>query len=636
MLHLSTSLCVAAVPAAAVVLISAPVRADLPPAFDYVPPEAGVVLGVSNVQDLLGKVERYNAEVMDLEQMGEVGGGFGGGMGLAEVLEPLRALSELPGLNLRGSAAAVFDGEHIAGPGLGEDGDEAAPALPGILILPVSDFRAFTEGVSAEGVDGRQGVVSFEIEGETLFARDLGGGFAVLAPAPEGLAELRGGHAARNAERLGALGRRVADGADAFVFADVESLRATLGEQLENFGEMEEQFEAMAPMMGGGEQAQQALAGMRLVQRVLRDFLEQGEAALMGIRFAEEAMVIDFASDFRDGTEFANLFSGTGKSRELIDRLPSGPFMFAYAADLSDEGFGRAAQKLLSHFQGANGGGGAGNPFEAFMPGIDLDELVEDLDGVGQVVGAAPGAMMTGLLGNTVQILATDDPEGVSETTREAIASMDGRSAGGLKYTTSYTEGAQEIAGKKVDTYTLQMMPDPAAAQNQAMAQMGMPAGMMPQLLYGPAGGPSGFVAAGKDYVVVTASPNTPQLTNAIKAAEGENGLLANPGVRAVSDALPANRGLEVYVGLDQILNVVGPMAQMFTGQPFQQAPVSAPIALAAAPEDGGVLLRVYLPDQAIKSANQTFTDLAPLFGGMGGLPGGAPANPNEPRRPRF
>ena len=153
-LRLSRSMLCCSLPA----LIALPAIAGTPEALDRVPADTQAVVVVPALGEMLNDINTANALL-----------GEGGEPMVNFVTAMMRGM---PGINLDGSMAAVLTMEEHQ-----DDPDV-------VLLIPMKDYGAFTNG--QESVDG---VHEIPMGDQTMFLRDIGGGYAVMGEIPEDVGE---------------------------------------------------------------------------------------------------------------------------------------------------------------------------------------------------------------------------------------------------------------------------------------------------------------------------------------------------------------------------------------------------------------------------------------------------------------
>lgn len=557
-----------------------PALADLPPVLDRVPTGASVIVAIANVSETHGGIKRY-ADRFGVEDA-------------AVQLAMLEAMLSSDGMNAAGSAAFVMVDPETT-----------------YMLLPVSDFNALIAGLGGEAADG---FGQADVMGEMAFFRDLGGGFAAAGPDDGTLRGLpaTSGTMDAHTKRLGKTGKAVAEQSDMVVIADVQALRPQIEEGVNG---MRQQMEFMAMMGGQDEQIGQAMGIMdALSAAITRD----GRVALMGVDFAEEGMRLEFAAQFEEDSPSAAFFTAPGNSGSILARLPNVPYILAYAVDFSSPGLRKGLSEMINLAAQAD-------PEAIGLVGVNPLQFLDSMDGSGMVLGHTPALLTGGLMANTVAYTKTTDPAGMVGAMKQAFANMDGKAADGVMYKTAYTDGAGEAAGTKYDAWSMTMSIDfnaPNAMEAQQMQQ-----GMM--LMFGPTGGPSGFLAATEGGLVQTMSRNSQLLAKAIESAKSGKGLGAEKGIASVAEHLPAGRSFEAYVGVQRVMESVGSMMAMMGGFPMPRVEGELPpIGIAATTHDAGLRATVYLPNKVM----DVFKQLGDAFGGEDDMMDAPPAGGQRPR----
>lgn len=554
------------------VLVSVPAMADVPSALDRVPSEAKVVAAIRNLEDFQGRVGKLFKDLQIPTNEGEMATAF--------------ALMETPGVNKKGSMAIALlpevkkeAGKADAKQGAGEDDmDEGPSGGPIVLIVPVSDYAAFVTGM--KGKPGA-GVVQLDGEkfgGDSAFCKDIGGGYAALGPVKE-IVEKFDGKAGRldgHKKMLGAVGTRVADKADTIIIANVPALAEEIKEGAKNASQ---QMEMMAMMAGPGGANMGGVGSS--IQALSENFSRDAQVAVFGLGIDEGGVWMDMAAQFKEGSESAKYVQSKGKAGALSAVLPDQPFLFAMSVDTS------AASIKALFKKGAEMNKAAAEQ----APGMwnDMMKSLDTIDGASMVVGASPGALMGGLLANSVAYYKTAKPADYVKTMSDGMAAMNGKTVNGMTFKNTYQTGAATVAGVKVDKWSMQVNADPNDP-NAAGAQQAM------MMLNGPSG-PGGFVAQVKDGVLMTMAPNQSIMTAAIEAQGGKKALGANAEMKGVAEKLQGDRTAELYIGVKSILDLVSGFMPGMAGNVPQNL---APIGMGASTSDSGGHVRIYVPTQVI------------------------------------
>ncbi|MDX9910595.1 MAG: hypothetical protein RBS39_02050 [Phycisphaerales bacterium] len=553
-----------------VAVTSALALAKPPAVLDRIPGDALIVVTVPDMARLNKDVKAF-------------GTASGAPMDNMEPLQMVTALLDTPGLNASGGAALAV----MSLP----NGGEAEPQM--VLVAPVKDFAQMVRGLGGEPGSG---VVEAQAMGENVFLKDIGGGYAVLGPSRDVVESFdgAGGRMETHVARLGKTGDRITSASDITIVANVEGLRPMIQQGMEQF---KNQMEMMAMMMG--PQAAQMEQSFAMMQAVGDAFQRDATVGLIGFDMSAEGIAIDMGANFRAGSPSASLMQGSGDSSKLTSRLPDMPFLFAFAADMKNAGLRGLMREVIDLQKQAM-------PDAAQMSFLKA-EMFEKVDGMTGMWGS-PQSLMGAVFANSVIFQQCSDPASVMGAAKEAMAAMDGKTIQGVTYKTSYTAGGATVGDRKVDTWSMRAsfdMNNPNAMQMQQAAMM----------MWGAAGGPSGYIAPTKNGYVQTFAPNSDLTGKAIAAAEAGNGLGAGERLKAAAANLPKDRSFEAYVGVKDILDTVTLFMGMMGMQMEQPVPDKiTPIAMGGVMGDGGVFVRTYAPASTIK----TIADMIPKQGGGG------------------
>ncbi|MCH7962126.1 MAG: hypothetical protein IIC49_07300 [Planctomycetes bacterium] len=521
--------------------------ADLPPALDRVTMDSALVVGVSNINNVLAGIEAIEATGLE---------------GFSDMTDTIKALE---GVNLDGSLAM--------GMLLGDEGFEGEPDM--FVILPVSDYGEFRDGLGGEGT----GVVEVFIEGEAVYLADIGGGFCIIGSTveiAERYADVRGSVDALEA-MIGPAGLKAVDHSDVFVLVNLQALRPFLEEEFS---------EAMDGMMMPGMEAMGPLLDM---YRVLGDRLfEDGRGAVLGVGFGQDGLTLSSAAQFAEGSKAAALLSGKSDSSSLLAHVPDAPFFLALAADTSTE-----------LFKAANEFGMEMNRLQAEAMGMEMPKNDMSLiEGYAVVMGSPPGGVMGGILSASTVYMASSSPGELVDQYRQMFDQFETMEMPMMSMGATYTEDAASVAGHAVDTWSMEFQFD---QNNPAVIQMQM--AMM--MIAGP-GGFGGFIAELDRSMVMTMSLNPRLMESAIEAAEHGGGMGDNPMILAAAEHLPANRALEMYVGVEEMFVMFGALAAMIQLPIQVDLPDDVPaIAMGLSIVRGGALGMVFVPHEVLEVAGQ-------------------------------
>jgi hypothetical protein len=543
--------------ALAALAISLPAMAGTPKALTMVPGDSEIVVVMPNVGELLSDMDKINA------MMGE--------MGKPEVMMMTSMVRGMPGMDLNGSAAIVVD--------MQDDWEKEPDA---VVLLPVTSFEDLTQG--REAVNG---LVEFPMGNDPIYFRDIGGGYAAMSNDQVVLAGFRqASHTIEEAQAmLGTAGNRVAEANDVMVYLSVDALRPMAED---SFDEMEQQGD-MIEMMMGAEAAQGFDTFMNLYKTAVAD----GQAIVTGMSFdADQGVAFDFGLQFSEGSDSAAMFNNNGDAGSYFNHVPQMDFFFAQAFDLRGEGIQTMINGYMDMVEQMDVSG--------MVAGFDMKAMMDQFQGGAQILGASDAMMMKGLLANTVMYTEGKDADACIAAMQKMYKGIGNIQEQGVSVKSSFSDEPSAINGIQAYTHSMSFDIDPAMMGGGGGFGAPDPA-MIMQMMYGPTGGPAGYAAKAGDGMIFTFSQDEDLLTSAYKAANGENTMMSNKGIAAAAGMLPDNRVMEAYVGVDHILNTVGPILMMFGIVPeFEPIDGLTPVAFGATADGGGMMVRSVLPLQTV------------------------------------
>ncbi len=535
--------------------ISAPALAA-PDALDYVPNDVAGVVAINNLGNAMGDLRAF----MAASGIPVMGG------------EMQAMLDEANGVAVDGGGSAAF---FFTG-----DGAES------IMLLPVSNYKEF---VTARGGVGA-GVEEIEFGGQDVFVRMAGDNFAALSNMSEPLDdwEPTKGHKAGHVESMGARSLGAAESADVFIMGSIASMAADWRESYEG-------MKGMAMFMAGPEAAQ----GIASFDPLVSAFLTDAQTGVVSLDFEDDGVTARLLSSFKEGSLLAGLFSGKSDTSGLLERLPQMPFAFAIAYDTSSP----ATRSIMGMLQS---GMGDQPPAQAKA----MMDVMNNSTGGAMVLGAPSMQEITIGAGAFVRSAAyyrSDTPEKLKTAMADGLRAADGQKVEQdgmtISTTTSYRPEARTIEGVTVDEWGVATNIEGDADEQAQQAQMAMSS------IFG-SNGLGGYVAPSKQGVVMTMSRNSQMLTQTLNAANNGGGLGANEAIAAISNKLPGNRALEVYVGFDQLLGI----GSAFLGE----IPPMPPIGIVAASGDSTAEIALHISPAVISKGMELGMQFGPMMGGGG------------------
>ena len=544
-------------------LLSLPALAGTPGALDHVPSDAQAVVVVPHFGGLLNDINAANTMLGD--------------QGEPMVMMITSMVRGMPGINLDGSIAGVLTFDEDM---------EGEPEM--VAILPVSDFKAFSEGHSFE-----DGLYGMDMGGEMLYFRQAGDGHIVMGD-DSGLVhdfDAKGGNLAAHTKRLGGTGAQVAGGNDMFAYVNFSAFQDQIDMAME---EMESQAE-MVEMMGGAE----AVAGFDMMLHVFQTIANDGSSMAFGMSFDPEAGIsYDMGVQFKEGSTSASYLQNAGNAGKYFDRVPSMDYFFASAFDMSGSGIQKLATDYIDMLEEVDTTG---------MLDGKMDMLMGEVQGGIQVMGASDN-VMGGLFTNMIQYMEVKDADAYLEASRAMYAGMNeqlGELAElGMKFDAAIDSEPTQING--VDAYGYKFAMDMSEMEDidMGMAMGGMNPAMIMGMLFGADSGPSGYMAKVGNGIVSTMTKDAEFFTKASNAAAGKNTMKGDKSIAKTAAMLPKNSIMQTYIAADHLMNTAGPMMMMFGVIPeFEPVEALAPIGLGMSANGGGVLFRAALPMETIQAA---------------------------------
>ncbi|MEQ8846008.1 MAG: hypothetical protein RIB58_14265 [Phycisphaerales bacterium] len=541
--------------AACGVAIAAPALAK-PQVLDLVPEGASGVVAVNNLGGAMADLRAF----MTASNLPAVGG------------EMQAMLAEVDGVAVNAGGSAAFFM-------IGQSSDS-------VMLLPVTDYKEF---VTARGGVGA-GVEEVDFGGQGVFVKSVGNGYAALSDDGDNLEDWvpTGGHMNTHVGSMGTRAFGAAVEADVFIIGSIASLA---GEWRESY----EGMKGMAMMFGGPEAAQ----GFAALDPLVGAFLNDAQTGVVTLDFAGDGVTARALSRFKEGSMLAGLFTGKSDTEGLMARVPDMPFAMAAAFDTSSPG----VQSILGMIS-ANLPEGQGAQANAMM------QMLTSSDGGSFVLGAPSMQEMSIGAGAFVRSAAyyrSKDPAAFKRAMAQNLEAANGQTTEQegmtITTTTSYRPEARTIEGVTVDEWGVATNIDAENNEQAMQAQMAM------SMMFG-SNGLGGYMASSDNGVVMTMSRNSQMLTQAMATANDGGGLGTNAELNAISNKLPENRALEMYIGVDKLLGI----GAAFLGE----VPPMPPVGIVAASGDGTAEIALHISPAVISKG----MELGMMFGAMGAGPG--------------
>ncbi len=476
----------------------------------------------------------------------------------------------------------------------GNMGGDVPPAL---LLLPVSDYAAVAGSLSAADTTGK--ISAGTAAGEAVFIKKIDGGYAALSPMRSVLENFTGdtGMLAAHEKALGAMGVSVVENSDAALIANIPALAPMIEPGME---QLKGQLGALTMMQGG---MAQGLTDSPL-DMAMQNFVRDAKVGVLGLKATGMGLTASLAATFKEGSELAKIFEGGGDSTPLLKKLPDVPFLLAYAVDLSSP----VARTIIGNTNNLRAT--TEGPMPAVTPGMAA--FIDSLSGQSGMIMPNPAGFMGGLLARGVAYYASPTPDALVNQFNTIVTDLNGKTINGQTFSGVFNADSTKIGAQTVSGYSLRMKAAPGS----------MAAGLE-GAMYGPTGGPSGFIAKTGAGVVVTTTPDQSLMSITLAASEGKNTLNANRMLSQVQSNLPGKRIFEAYISPRPILDQATPFLAMM-GQPLDAAAIPAeipPVGMSISADGGSMRFDAFIPAPVIKTGISIAQSLQGLMPQRGGQP---------------
>lgn len=590
-------------PVAAVLLVAGAALAKVPAALDRVPKNAVAVIATENFQRTADRIKAF-ANKLSIEEL--------------EVFDgTVEEIGNTPGFKKDGSVALVLlpEPKDVQPAGEGKKKKpKTEPMERSVLLAQTDDYKKM---VTEMGGDASAKVAKVTGVGdEEMFARDIGGGWIVLGGTESIVSTFEPGTNMLKAheEALGTVGNRAMDSSDIILIANMDALAGDINASLDEMVNQAKKggpknnpmFAAVSP-----EAMKQFITPLETVGRA---FARDAQTCVFGIGLAETGLTIDLGAQFKPKSEIAGFFQTPGKADASLASLSNAPYLFALSLDTSSPGLRQIAKntvdiadKMIATAKDemnrqAKQDESKAEQLNQMIKQIEgqtanlksFAKVVDKLDGVDAVWGFSPAMLAGGGLFSGVTYQARgSDPAAIKAIFKDQIKSMDAM-AGPMKVESTFTENAAEVAGVKLDRWTMKPKMDPNDPMAGQMAMVNM-------FIFGATGQMSGFMATTKNSVIMTYTPNEQVMQAALDAANGKGTLAEDKSLAIATGPLPKNSMIRGVIGTKSLFDLAQ-MGLSFTGNPAQlKVPTDVPpMAFGVTGDGGGTHIRFHAPMSVI------------------------------------
>lgn len=561
---------------------------------DQIPTDALIVVKVRNLAETNTKLTNFFKE-LGVDQM------------VPELADPLGSLKKQlniqQGLDEKGEIAFVFIDPAASG---AEGPDQSL-----LLLIPVSDYKAFTGNFADAKTEGDLTEVQFPQDPDPSFIASWGK-FAAISPSkallgkkPEGGVKLAGLTAKELANK------------DAIFYANLVAIRKTALPSLKSARE-DAIAEATRSLTGANEKyvpVAKAVVGQAL--NVVERFLEDAHSASYGISFGANGINGTLMTEFEQGTYLGdNVKKITNSNDAMLTGLPNTKYLVYGGFVSSPEATVKVVDDTLAPIiKEVTALGEEGKPLLAYV------------DSLKKMWNATRGAQYgmvapSGMLGQDSIIQVVQAINGDSKAIGEAQKSMLEHQQelmtildpNGVQAKTAVTPNSKTIDGVTLDEYKTDFSGQPNNPQAAHMQQM-------MQMIYGASGLNVFSGALDNKTRVIGMGVSEEVLQQLITATKTKDDSLAkSEGVALVSSELPKQRIMVAYVAVDNVITTGLKYAgAMGMNVPLNIPPNQPPFGVTVATEGTAIRVDTFLPTQLVKSVTAAVIQLQVQMQGGGG-----------------
>ncbi|MEY3143323.1 MAG: hypothetical protein RLY21_1816 [Planctomycetota bacterium] len=472
-----------------------------------------------------------------------------------------------------------------------------------VIVLGVTDADAFLTANLTAAPDKGEGAFTTS-NGMIVFARKLEGRVA-LGPTVESLP-------AEDARSIGERfrARMKPDEAEWLARADLvawgsrDALHAAAeaGRQMEIPDEAAEAAGAAGGFAGSREQQEAFRAKGLEVMDMLADGIIVVDIDPLGLFIASVGVA-------EPTSRLAAITAGGDGTPAKFDRLPQNDFYLALSANL--DGLGGTAKfgELLDFASIPR----TVVPEWIFTEGADLRSV--QLAAYPSKLGVAIG----GALNDSALFVSSRNPERTVARIKQSVEGFAGESMG-VRREPSWTADKKLKSGDSAIAFELKETVFDAAQRPGLDFER-----LAKQFIFG-SRGLNGLIRQSSDGVVVTFSQRPDVFSRAVEASQGSKTLAGDATVQSIEEWLPAQRDVELMIGLGQLVSLGRQIASSFVSEDQIRATVpevdkgAEPVAVTIDLGEGRVRSAIVVPAAVLK--------IAASFGGRAAQGNGAPAAP--------
>ena len=571
----------------AAVAAASPLRGQV---LEQVPADALAVLKVNH----LGDTSRKLADLMQALGVTDF---------VPAMSDPLGAFQQQTGMQAgidkNGDAAAAW----LNKPWTPSGGNDSPPPL--VILVPVTDYKAFVSQSSVVRTEGDVTVVHFKQDPDqrdTFIAE--WGKYAAVSPVKECVATKP-----TTSLKPTGLAAKELDEKDAVLYANFPALKEVLSPKLDAAQQKAmTEIDKALDKKGGDAAANKPLADAALGQafNVISSFLRDASGGTYGISLGKSGVNTTLLADFKEGSYLGSLASKLkGSDAPLLGGLPDQKYLF-FGGSFNDPA---VATKVFEDLL---------NPITAKLDTLgDKAKPIRDALDSYRTMAAATQRQTYGIVaptaaigqGSLLQFItllkgdaaklheAAVDQQGKQQAMMNALG-LNAAQASAVK--TTITRDAKTVDGVKFDQAVTQFNFQGNTPQ-EMQAQQAM------NVLYGPNGLSILTGEVDPKTVLGVGGADDALLAAAVASAKTDADVVGgSDSIKAVDGELPKNRVLVAYIPLDVIVGTGVSYARQF-GFPmnFQLPPNLPPIGVNGGGDGSAFRIDSHIPTQLVQSLIQ-------------------------------
>jgi hypothetical protein len=559
---------------------------------DQIPSDALVVIKINHLQETDTKVANLlqTLGVTDL---------------VPTMKDPLATLETQlgigPGIDTKKDAAAAI-----------LNGDMEKPQPPFVLLLPVSDYKAFLGSVTTVRTEGDVSIVHFKDNEDDAFVENWGD-YAAISDKKENVLVKHEGL------KPTGLSKKQLDDQDLCVYVNMPALKTVL---LPKLGEgSKSASEEIAKQITDPAKLKIAQVALQEGVTFATEFLNDTQGITMGLSIGNDGISGNTVVDFMPDTYLGKLATQVKVTdQSLLTGLPKENYIFfggsiqnpAVTAQVIEDAVAPISKELP----------GLGDDGKKLVELIDLyKQLFTATDSATYGVVAPTAALGQGSLFRLIAIYKGDAEKIKTAQFKAADLQNDVMKAFGVGQAadlmkTTVTPNFKTVNGVKFDQLKTEVNPDNTSQQAMQMSEM-------LSMMYGPDGASALNGVLDPKTLIMTLGVDDDLIGQVIDAAKANTDVLTDE-VKTVDSNLPKMRAGVAYLSLGQLVTTGLNYAKASGMNVGIQLPNNLPpIAFSVGTEGTAMRGDMFVPTKLLQSMVQAGATIFQQFSGHGGGGGG-------------